>query len=199
MLSICPDKSEQEAKDEKYNKYLVLQGWLSHHPVTIDLKWRNQQMDISEDVLFHSKNKYVSHIEAINFLATPKYNDINPQNSNTVTKKEIYSLDAIMNSGKNILEIFPHISPEQINIFTEIIEELNKKFYNDFWINTQITQSKNESENHQDKFQIHGINCKIIDFKYGVLFVNITDIARNIWEMVEKNKEKIEDILNNQN
>ncbi len=205
MQQACSQQQVWYNQDAEFNKYMVLQDWLSHHPITIDLKSRNQQLNINENILFHSENKQELQIGAINFLATPKYINENPKNkSTTVTKKDIYSFDTIMNNGKNILEIFPDISQEQINILTEVIEELNKKMYNQFWINTHITTKANTSQSYNsqntwDRFQIHGINCKIVDFTHGVLFVNITDIARNIWEMVEKNKEKIQEILNNQN
>ena len=180
---------------EKYN---ILQEILSHIPISLDLElWQKYDVKPFElekkDIFTDNISNEKVTIKAVNFLA-------NPANENTIlpacdiqSKENIIAQESKFIGGKTLFDICmdENVDYEKKLFFYNILKWINDSVQTESWIDTS-------SDNPQDKFQIHGINCKVIDFQYGVLFVNITDIARNIWEMVEKNKEKIQEILNKQ-
>lgn len=179
-------------------KYNVLQELLSHIPISLDLKW-GQKYDVKpfslqkKDMFQNNISNEEITINAINFLANPAVDNTILLAWDIETKENIITQESKFISGKTLFDICldENVDYEKKIYFYNILKWVNDEIHKKSWVDTTC-------DNPQDKFQIHGINCKIVDFTHGVLFVNITDIARNIWEMVEKNKEKIEDILNKQ-
>ncbi len=178
-------------------KYNVLQELLSHIPISLDLKW-GQKYDVKpfslqkKDMFQNNISNEKITINAINFLANPAIDNTILLAWDIETKENIITQESKFISGKTLFDICldENVDYEKKIYFYNILKWVNDEIHKKSWVDTTC-------DNPQDKFQIHDINCKVIDFAHWVLFINITDIARNIWEMVEKNKEKIEEIINN--
>lgn len=188
-----------DLEQDTVEKYNLLQELLSHVPISLDLEL-GQKYDVKpfslqkKDIFEDNISNEVIIINAINFLANPAINNTILPAWDIESRENIIAQESTFIPGKTLLDVSmnENIDYEKKLYFYNILKWANDEVQKESWVDTTC-------DNPQDRFQIHGINCKIIDFKYGVLFINITDIARNIWEMVEKNKEKIQEILHNQN
>jgi hypothetical protein len=169
---------------DKIIEYHMLQNWLSRNPLIIDLVWDTDLNELDSSI-FNSLWVVSSKIDKISFTWLDLWNhitlasDINTKENIVISEIKYIKwenlLDTCMNNGDNIDLL--------MNIYN-IIKKINADFSREIWINLSVS-------NPIDKFQIHWINCKVTWIKDWTLFITITDIARNIWDIVNNNKLKI--------
>lgn len=171
--------------DKVFHDYMVLQDWLSHKPYTIDLEWHKLLFSVDTQLLIWGENNHMD-IRAINFLPVPKDAPLENPSENMLTKKSIY-IEWFQTSWITIadLQYNENISQDIIEKLDEAVKQLNKTIRKNDGINTSLEES----------YQISPENCYITDVMHGVIFINIKDIAIDIAQMVQKNKQIIDDIV----
>jgi hypothetical protein len=169
-------------------EYHMFQNWLSLKPVTIDLNKPEEEIfPISSNIFSYiiwSEN--IHKINSIEFYALDIGDSIS-QSTDTTTKEKIIVSKIKYIEWKTLFDI----CYENQNDF-----ELQMNIYNILVKINQLFQWDMSNSNPMDKFQIHWINCKITWCINGILYITITDIARNIQELVDNNKERIQSLLN---
>jgi hypothetical protein len=175
-------------------EYHHFQNWLSRVWINIRLNSNNlwtseitldtNNIDLWVDII-NTKT-----IKNINFKALHLGNDIEYDSEWVISKVkyvEWKTLLDICNENHNNEEL-------RMNIYN-IIKELNNIYWGYYmWVDLWLNMT---TENKSDKYQVQWINCKITWIKNWTLFITITDIARNIKEIVAKNQNRIAIILGN--